>query len=278
MMKILLSFVFNLIAVVSFCQNNIASVYFDFNHQQLTLASTKKLDSLIAFNPEQIILSGFCDSIGNHACNDKLSRQRINSVKQYLQSKGIGDSNFIKETGFGKRKPVNDNADLYKRSLNRRVVIEFIMNNHLAVNAEKNIISNVGLETKIKDTSIKLGDNIALPNLNFIGGRHILLPASAPYLNELLGVLKKFPTLNIEIQGHICCEYMAQDGYDFDTRTNNLSANRARAIYDYLIENGIEASRLSYKGFGNKHPKIFPEKDESDRIANRRVEIKILAK
>jgi outer membrane protein OmpA-like peptidoglycan-associated protein len=57
-----------------------------------------------------------------------------------------------------------------------------------------------------------------------------------------------------------------------------LSTQRAKAIYNFLVVNGISKSRLSYKGFGSTQP-IFPlpEKDETQRAANRRVEILIIA-
>ena len=58
-----------------------------------------------------------------------------------------------------------------------------------------------------------------------------------------------------------------------------LSETRAKAVADYLIEKGIPASRLKHKGFGNLKPLVpFPEKNESDRVKNRRVEIRIISK
>ncbi|MBC7439116.1 MAG: OmpA family protein, partial [Flavobacterium sp.] len=52
---------------------------------------------------------------------------------------------------------------------------------------------------------------------------------------------------------------------------------RAKAVYNFLIGNNIEKNRLTYKGFGSSLP-IFqvPEKNESERAANRRVEILII--
>ena len=69
-----------------------------------------------------------------------------------------------------------------------------------------------------------------------------------------------------------------EDGMDGQTWTSNLSVNRAKAIYDYLIEQGIAASRLSYKGLGNTQPKRFPERTPLDEQANRRVEVRIVKK
>jgi outer membrane protein OmpA-like peptidoglycan-associated protein len=93
----------------------------------------------------------------------------------------------------------------------------------------------------------------------------------------LLTTLESYPNLEIEIQGHICCTNDGKDGYDNSTGTPNLSVNRAKAVFDYLVERGIDAQRLTYKGFGSSN-KLVREFTEEDRITNRRVEIKILNK
>ena len=86
------------------------------------------------------------------------------------------------------------------------------------------------------------------------------------------------PKLEIEIQGHICC-IPSGDGPDFDEPGSmKLSVNRAKAIYGYLVHNGIDKSRLSYKGLGADYKLIWEERTEHDRETNRRVEIKILKK
>jgi flagellar motor protein MotB len=85
---------------------------------------------------------------------------------------------------------------------------------------------------------------------------------------ELLLVLQRNPQMKIEIHGHLCC--MPVDRTD-------LSTQRAKAIYNFLIQNEIDKSRLSYKGFGSTQPIYpLPEKSEEERAANRRVEILIV--
>jgi flagellar motor protein MotB len=57
----------------------------------------------------------------------------------------------------------------------------------------------------------------------------------------------------------------------------DLSTQRAKAIYSFLVANEIYPGRLSYKGFGSTQPIYsLPEKDEKERAANRRVEILIV--
>jgi outer membrane protein OmpA-like peptidoglycan-associated protein len=84
---------------------------------------------------------------------------------------------------------------------------------------------------------------------------------------ELLYAMQLHPTLEIEIGGHICCI--------LDDR-RNLSYDRAKAIKNFLVQYGIEKTRITFKGYGSSMPIYpIPEKNEAERAANRRVEITI---
>ena len=114
----------------------------------------------------------------------------------------------------------------------------------------------------------KKGEKLKIDNLNFIINTFIVVPEAKGKMYELLVVLQNSPGLKIEIQGHLCC--MPTDRVD-------LSTQRAKAIYSFLVANGIYPGRLSYKGFGSTQPLFpLPEKNETERAANRRVEILIV--
>jgi len=115
---------------------------------------------------------------------------------------------------------------------------------------------------------IKQGTIVVLENINFKFDSYILLPESTDILNKLLNYLENNPGLKISIEGHTCD--IGSDQYN-----NELSTNRARSVYLWLINNGIEQERLSFKGFGKNRP-IFDESDEDHRELNRRVEVRIL--
>lgn len=275
-MKIFSLLIGSFISVSCFSQQQKASVYFNFNKSGLTNTATKILDNITSLCAlKNISLSGNCDSIGTDEYNDSLSVRRILAVKRYFVKKGTAKSNFIREEGFGKRKPASDNLTDDSRSLNRRVDLLYTIDTPSTVDATTE--NKNSLENKIKN-SVKTGNNIRLSNLLFVGNRHILMPGADTVLNELLEVMINYPSLKIELQGHICCDYNIYDGLDVDTHTNNLSVNRAKAVYDYLLWKGISESRLSYKGFGNTKPLVYPEKNEHDQDINRRVEIKIIAR
>ncbi|MBC8884372.1 OmpA family protein [Flavobacterium piscinae] len=115
-----------------------------------------------------------------------------------------------------------------------------------------------------------MGEFLKLKGLNFYNMSDVILPDSRPILEELLQIMKDNPTLKIEIQGHICCK---------EIEVEDISIKRAKTVYNYLLSNGISESRISYKGFASTRPIYpLPEKNEEERVANRRVEILILEK
>lgn len=85
------------------------------------------MDRLVTFMDEnkdkKVTLSGYTDSIGTAAYNQKLSERRANSVKAYLVKKGVA-ANRITAQGFGKTKPIADNKTRQGRAKNRRVEIK----------------------------------------------------------------------------------------------------------------------------------------------------------
>ncbi len=290
-MKYLLLFVTMLCCKLLTAQEKLFTVYFDFNKYKLTEKTISFLDSLSAHSSSirSIELTGHCDKIGNDTYNDQLSLDRLEAVKYYLLLKGFAENIFTKSTGFGKRKPLNDNLTDIDRSLNRRVELLVVENEPAKIPVPETVIipaepvKDTGslltqIERQISDSSAAAPKNIILKNMNFIGGRHVLVKESLPVADELVEVMKKFPTLKIEIQGHICCVFNDGDGLDFDFGSKDLSVRRAEAIYNYLIDHGIDASRLSYKGFGSTKPLFYPEKNENEKLQNRRVEIQIISK
>jgi outer membrane protein OmpA-like peptidoglycan-associated protein len=100
-------------------------------------------------------------------------------------------------------------------------------------------------------------------------------PESMEALEKLYSVLKNNPNLKISIEGHVCCVRDAPDALDIDTYEPHLSVNRAKAIYNYLVEKGIDPGRLTYVGYGRRRPVIEVEQSEEDAEKNRRVEIRI---
>lgn len=263
-------------------QNDTVSIYFPFDRAELTVSATSVLNQFLAAYKNSdsytsLVLRGHCDAIGSDNYNDHLSERRVAAVLQYLKQQGVSDSAITFYKGYGEREPIQDNATTVGRQQNRRVEIIWttpaVSAAPPAQQKPKDTIPELTQET-VK--TVKEGQTLRLRNINFYGGSHSFLPHSQTALNELLAVMKENPTLVIEIHGHICCLPGERDGFDYDSNDWNLSLNRARAVYDFLYKNGIDASRMSYKGFAGRVPLVYPEYTEQDRTANRRVEIKII--
>ncbi len=109
---------------------------------------------------------------------------------------------------------------------------------------------------------------IILKNVFFATGSADLRPESVDELTRLKRMLEKNPTIRIQINGHT-------DDVGNDNSNLQLSTNRAKAVQNFLIENGIESSRLSAKGFGETKP-IDSNETEQGKQNNRRTEFLIL--
>jgi outer membrane protein OmpA-like peptidoglycan-associated protein len=118
-----------------------------------------------------------------------------------------------------------------------------------------------------------VGSKMALSNLFFRSGTPLLKSASLKALDGVVGFLNLNDNLTIEIGGHI-----NKPNYPpvlENTSSFKLSEARAKVVYDYLIEQGIDPKRLEYKGYGNSEM-IHPMADNPiQEQRNRRVELKI---
>jgi OOP family OmpA-OmpF porin len=117
---------------------------------------------------------------------------------------------------------------------------------------------------------IEVGQTTRLSNIYFDTDKSALLPTSTDQLENLLELLQKYPSLEIQVIGHT-------DALGTADYNQELSERRAAAVIQYLQQNGINARRLRSVGFGNKRP-IASNKTEEGRKKNRRVEFKVLKK
>jgi outer membrane protein OmpA-like peptidoglycan-associated protein len=115
---------------------------------------------------------------------------------------------------------------------------------------------------------IKEGANVILKNVFFELDSYTLKPESKIELDKLVNFINQNQNIKIEIGGHT-------DNQGSIQHNQILSENRAKAVYNYLINNGIEKSFLSYKGYGQDKP-IAENNTEKGRALNRRTEAKII--
>ena len=117
---------------------------------------------------------------------------------------------------------------------------------------------------------LEVGEKVVLRNIFFDVDKYELLPDSRAELGKLVLFLSKNNAVHIEIGGHT-------DNQGSDSHNQALSQNRAKAVYDYLITNGIIAERLNYVGYGKTIP-IDGNETPEGRANNRRTEIKVVSK
>ncbi len=111
---------------------------------------------------------------------------------------------------------------------------------------------------------------IVLRNVLFETGSARLLAASQAELYRLKTMLTDNSKLKIQIGGHT-------DDVGNEAANQLLSEQRAKAVYDFLVQNNISAARLQYKGFGKTQP-IETNETPDGRQSNRRTEFIILEK
>jgi len=124
------------------------------------------------------------------------------------------------------------------------------------------------VDNSLENIEVEVGKVIELENIFFETAKWDLLPESHIELGELVGLLNKYPGMEIAIHGHTD----SRGGVNYN---QNLSENRAKAVYDYLLQNYVGDYRLQFTGFGLKSP-IATNDTPEGRQMNRRVEFVIL--
>ncbi len=117
---------------------------------------------------------------------------------------------------------------------------------------------------------IEVGLTVRLKNIYFDSNETTLKSESFVELNKMVDFLERNPSVEIEIAGHT-------DSKGTDVYNLNLSQGRSQAVVDYIVKQGIGASRLTAKGYGESKP--IDTNDTPDGMANnRRVEVTVLKK
>ncbi|HQI45728.1 MAG TPA: OmpA family protein [Bacteroidales bacterium] len=137
----------------------------------------------------------------------------------------------------------------------------------------KKVPATIAIKNKkliFENKEIVVGERIVLNNVFFDFDKYTLRPESVEELNKWVQFLSNNGTLKIEVSGHT-------DNKGTAEYNKTLSENRAMAVCNYFIENGIAKTRIKYKGYGFDQP-IATNKTDEGRQKNRRTEIKIISK
>lgn len=281
-MKWLLCSILVLSSVLTFGQSKVKSFYFEKNFSEPTKFSQQQLAKFKTSHIEGSIrileINAFTDSTGSPASNDTLACERLNYFV-----KALNPDQDVKLNAYGLQRPYS-----VPKTLNyRRVDVIYTIGSRterssdLAYTDTTNIVLQDTQEVQAIEPEPHLEGDPELPaevnpmkeslntltpfviNVQFEEGTAKILPASYKEITKVAVFLSEHPDLKAEIRGHVCCG-----------KNMRISRNRAKAVYKRLKKAGIEKSRLSYVGRSNEEPLIFPEKTNSDRQTNRRVDVK----
>jgi outer membrane protein OmpA-like peptidoglycan-associated protein len=124
----------------------------------------------------------------------------------------------------------------------------------------------------LQDPSAPVGDVIwfDFDRLTFNTGKATLEPASDEQLNNVAVILKAYPTAKIRLGGYT-------DNTGDSEENQHLSEERAQNVMAALTARGIDASRLSAKGYGEENP-VADNSTAEGRQKNRRISIRVAEK
>jgi outer membrane protein OmpA-like peptidoglycan-associated protein len=266
-------------------QNEIVSFYFnvgksipsDSSRQALAKFKTQ-LQRGENFAIEITAIYSYTDSTGSRSINDKLAHDRLNYVKNYLELNDPSlNIKFIPAT-------LERRTDV-KNVLNwRRVdvyydIVHFVQAEIQPDTSKETLelpveLTKEDFENSPYQEQAQIHNNLRksidsnepyILNISFIPGTFQMEQGSTAVLNVLATYLFQNSELHVIIRGHVCCE-----------NNKRASKKRAQAVVKRLVEMGVDKSRLKAIGMSNTEPLVSPERTESDRQKNRRVDAQFI--
>lgn len=247
-------------------------------------ADIKYLKQALDADPNLVIeVGGYTDNSGSYAKNVTLSKQRAKFVYDHLIESGYS-SDRISYNGYGPAKPIYSNRYKSTRAGNRRIEVK--IKNKTTHSSDK-LVDEKGYDTTVKTEEelkssylsyflnnpdqLGLESQFIIDSLTFASSS-FELPTSGKgltNLDRLIAYLKEHEHVKATITGHT-------DASGIKEKNDTLSENRAKAVYTYLVSNGIAENRLLYQGFGSDDP-IAPNRYKWGRDINRRIEIEFVS-
>ncbi|NJM26016.1 MAG: OmpA family protein [Bacteroidia bacterium] len=125
------------------------------------------------------------------------------------------------------------------------------------------------IDTHIIMVRAEIGSKVVLKNIFFDTGRSDLKTESISEVEKIQELLLANPHLRVQINGHT-------DNTGNAATNKTLSLKRASSVVDYLASHGVDAARLSAKGYGAERPIVSNDDEIGGREINRRTEIEII--
>lgn len=270
-------FLFFSMALNVFAQDNSTlSIYFTNDSAIVTTKERAKLDSITKrhFNDSvHLSLSGYTNRYASTAYNLELAKKRVVAVVQELSHFNIDSTKAIGELPTYSWEGRRVDVAIRVEEKNIPDSTRFKSNESEEEGNKRRMVSSRTLDIT-SYSELEINQTTVLFGIFFQGGTdHMLGSSSDITLKKVVRFLKGYPTRKIMLTGHICCSDGRNpeiDGYNNRNASTTLSLDRAKAVYDYLIKNGIASNRLRYRGVAYTEPLDWEE------VKNRRVEMTIL--
>ena len=133
---------------------------------------------------------------------------------------------------------------------------------------EAGTVANNGCPEEAPTPAVMKTLNDYAKTILFDSGKSSIKAQSNAVLESITAILKEYPQSKFSIDGHT-------DSVGSKALNQNLSESRASAVMTYLIESGIDSSRLTNKGYGEDSP-IDTNATRAGRKNNRRVEVRLV--
>jgi OmpA-OmpF porin, OOP family len=179
-------------------------------------------------------------TIGNFAANVKKDMARMNALKMGFKEAYY----FVDDVSLKWIKPKDEIATEWVGSF----------------------LNDTTKELQVKK-DLKVGEKIALPNITFEKGHSYITSESLGELNRLAQYLFRHPSVEIQINGH-------SDNTGGKLKNQKISEQRARAVFEYLIQKGVQ-NKMFFRGYGGQFP-VATNETEEGKAKNRRVEFEIV--
>ena len=233
--------------------------FFLHNKSELTDLEKDKFlvfhDSILAnYSISEMFIVGYTNEIGIYEHNHRLSKNRANYIHQLIHKKYLN----IPTEVVGKGEIATTKEGDYKNQIieNRKALIQYVT------------YRNVEYTASISEFTA--GEKMTIKSIGFYPDSPTYLPESEPTLLKLVEDLSENKSYYVQIQGHIYDPNNYEKDRYFPDMNPTLSEDRAKTIYHFLIQNGIDSNRLSYVGYQGKFPLNKNPQDD------RRVEIEVV--
>lgn len=121
------------------------------------------------------------------------------------------------------------------------------------------------LNSVLATTETARGIIVNMSDVLFESGKFTLKPATQVALAKVAGILESYPGLSVQVEGYT-------DSVGGDTYNQTLSENRANAVMNFLVAQGVKQSSTTAKGFGKNDP-VADNGTAAGRSLNRRVNL-----